>query len=432
MDAALQAEALLVIGTQESDLTWNAVDYESNIKVGVAQWAGRQAAGLLAALDASDRQLLTQTLQDDLQNHNPDDAFWRSKFLTKDEGNSIITALGTATAKPVQVSYFNNLIDIDANMLQSWGAAVDTVDHQKTMLFLLAVYHVDLVAASRIVAAIGAVAQTSAILAALLNMPDIAGKRDWGATKALIDTWEGVEPVVQPTETTPNTDPGGSGQQYSEIPQVESQIQRIGMTGQQLIVYGKDNPQGVVCYRDIGKMWIPQTNTAAPPTPTPINPPAPVEPGTQEEFARMRQLWYDNEEAWSYSNGPGRMDPPASGVSDCSACIIWAVGQVRPDLAAALGDWTGSMVNAGTEIQRGYTGDGASIDLNLLQPGDILLVGTNYEFTGSKAHVEWYFGNGELWGAGLSPLPHRTGDVNWYLQFIASRGKTHYMFRRFL
>lgn len=432
MDAALQAEALLVIGTQESDLTWNAVDYESNIKIGVAQWVGRQAAGLLASLDASDKQLLTQTLQDDLQNHAPDDAFWRSRFLTKDEGNSIITALGTATAKPVQVSYFNNLIDIYANGLQSWGAAVDTVDHQKSFLFLLAVYHIDVVAANRIVASIGAVAQTSAILAALLNMPDISGKRDWAATKALIDTWEGVEPVVQPTETTPNTEPGGSGQQYSEIVQVESQIQRIGMTGQQLIVYGKDNPQGVVCYRDMGKMWIPQTNTAAPPTPTPIDPPAPVDPGTQSEFEQMRQLWYDNEEAWSYSNGGGRLDPPSSGVSDCSACIIWAVGQVRPDLAASLGGWTGSMVNAGTEIQRGYTGSGASIDLNLLQPGDILLVGDNYAFNDGKAHVEWYFGSGVLWGAGYSPLPHRTGDVNWYLQFIATRGKTHYMFRRFL
>lgn len=432
MDAALEAEALLVIGTQESDLTWNAVDYDSNIKIGVAQWVGGDAVRLLDSLDSADKALLETTLTDDMGLHLSTDSFWRSRFLTKDEGNSIITALGTATAKAAQLDFFGDMVDANQTVLESWGARLDTTEHQRAFLFLLAIYWIDINAAARIVASVSAVASTQAFLDALLNMPDIATRRPWLQTKLMVDAWEGTAPTVQPSETTPNTDPGGSGQQTNTIVQVESQIQRIGMTGQQLVVYGQDNPNGVVCYRESSNLWIPITNTAAPPTPTPIDPPAPVDPGTQTEFQRMRQLWYDNEGAWRYSNGPGRLNPPASGVSDCSACIIWAVGVVRPDLAASLGGWTGSMVNAGTEIQRGMTGSGASIDLNLLQPGDILLVGDNFAFNDGKAHVEWYFGEGVLWGAGYSPLPHRTGDVNWYLSYIASRGKTHYMFRRFL
>ena len=56
MNAAVEAEALIVIGTIESDMTWNAVDYNSPIKIGIAQWTGGAAAGLLGALDAADIQ----------------------------------------------------------------------------------------------------------------------------------------------------------------------------------------------------------------------------------------------------------------------------------------------------------------------------------------------------------------------------------------
>lgn len=432
MDAALKAEALLVIGTQESDLTWNAVDYDSNIKVGVAQWVGQAAASLLGNLDPADRALLDSTLESDLTTYTAQDPFWSTRFLSKDEGNSIITALGTSTAKPKQVDFFGDTVDGYETHLTAWGALTDTTEHQKSFLFLLSIFHVDIVTANKIIATIGAVAPTGTILDALMNLPDIALRRDWLATKLLVDEWEGTAPTVTPSETQPNDNPGGSGQQTNTIVQVESQIQKIGMTGQNLIVYGQDNPTGVLCYRETNNLWLPVTNTAAPPTPTPIDPPQPDTPATQSEWEQMKQLWIDNEGAWRYGGSGGRLDPPTSGFSDCSACIIWAVGVVRPDLAKALGDYTGSMVNAGVEIARGNTGAGAHVDLDILKPGDILLVGRDYAFGDNTSHVEWYFGDGQLWGAGYSPLPHRSGDINNYLVMIASRGKPLYMIRRFL
>lgn len=432
MDAALKAEALLVIGTQESDLTWNAVDYNRNIKVGVAQWVGQAAANLLGNLDPDDRALLESTLESDLTTYPAQDPFWSSRFLSKDEGNSIITALGTSTAKPKQVDFFGDTVDTYEQQLTAWGARTDTTDNQKAFLFLLAIYHIDIVAANKIIATLGATPPTRTILDALMNMPTIALRRDWLATKLLIDEWEGTAPTVTPSETQPNNEPGGSGQQNNTIVQVESQVQKIGMTGQQLIVYGQDNPTGVLCYRETNDLWLPVTNTAAPPTPTPVEPPQPDTPATPTEWDQMKQLWIDNEEAWYYKQSAGRLNPPVSGFSDCSACIIWAVGVVRPDLAAALGEWTGSMRNAGVEVARGSTGTGAHIDLDLLQPGDILLVGNTYSFDNGKSHVEWYFGDGQLWGAGFSPLPHRSGNINNYIVNIASTGKTVYMVRRFL
>lgn len=432
MNADVEAEALYVIGTLQSNNVWNFVDYGRNISIGIISWASGEAAQLLSSLDPSDKALLTQDLQDALVAHDWYDPYWNSLYLTKDQGNSIIDALGTQTAEATQRAFFSTTMANHETVMTGWGCDPDgTLVQQKAFILLSAVYRVSTVMAARICSAIGPNATVDAIYAAIKNQV-IANERNWEWARDTLNAWHGSQPADTPSTEQPNTDPGGAGQEESSIPQVESQIQRIGMTGQQLIIYGQDNPEGVVCYRQTNNFWIPAGNTAAPPTPTPIDPPAPDTPATSTEWEQMRQLWIDNEEAWNYSNGPGRLDPPASGYSDCSACIIWAVGQVRPDLADALGVWTGSMVNAGTEVARGSTGAGAYVDPDILQPGDILLVGNNYEFDNGKSHVEWYFGNGQLWGAGFSPLPHQSGDINDYLVMIASRGKTLFMIRRFL
>lgn len=433
MLAAVEAEALDVMATIESNLTWNAVDYNSNIKVGIVQWTGGNAARLLDTLESTDKQQLATTLLSDLATYAYSDPFWSSRFLSKDEGNSIIEALGTATAETTQRSFFSTMIDSYDSVMSTWGCnSAGTVDQQKAFIFYACIYHVNIVVAANICSAIGGTATVNDIYDAVMNKPQVSTIREWYKVRDMLIQWQGVEPTVTGDTTQPWTEPGGGGQQNATITQVESQIQRIGQTGQTLIIYGKDNANGVVCYRSTNNFWIPTSNTAAPPTPTPVTPPAPVDPATQSEWEQMRQLWYDNEGAWRYSQGPGRLDPPSSGYSDCSASIIWAVSKIRPDLGRALGEWTGSMVNAGREIARGSTGAGAHIDTSLLQPGDILLVGNNYTFDNAKSHVEWYFGEGQLWGSGYGPLPHRSGDVNAYLVSIANYGKSTYMFRRFL
>lgn len=434
MDAAVEAEALLVMATIESNVTWNMVDYSSPIKIGVVQWAGSEAAALLDSLDATDKSTLEQSLIDDLTTYGTG-SYWASRYLSKDEGNSIIDTLGSPTAETTQRLFFSTMITQYETIMADWGCNTNgTVQQQKAFIFLSCVYHLSIAEAGRIVSAIGAGATTEAIYAAIMN-GSLSTWRNWWTVKTMLDEWTGVEPTVSGDTTDPDTDPGGSGQENVPIIQVESQIQKIGYTGQQLIIYGKDNPDGVVCYRATNSLWYPSGNTAAPPTPTPIDPPTPPEPeppATQTEWEQMRQLWYDNEEAWYYSQGPGRMDPPASGYSDCSASIIWAVSQIRPDLGQQLGVYTGTMVNAGTEVARGNTGTGAHVDLDILKPGDILLVGNNWTFDNGKSHVEWYFGDGQLWGSGYSPLPHRSGNINDYLVMIANRGKPYYMIRRFL
>ena len=48
------------------------------------------------------------------------------------------------------------------------------------------------------------------------------------------------------------------------------------------------------------------------------------------------------------------------------------------------------------------------IPLDVLRPGDVIIL--DYNDDGRTDHVDWYFGNGVVWGAGNAPLPHKMGD----------------------
>ena len=434
MDAAVENEALIVIGTIESELTWNLVDYSRPLKIGVAQWHGSMAASLLDNLPVADKNNLSPSIIGDLTIYDTTDPFWDSRYITLDEGNSIVTALGSDSAESFQRNFFSSMITNYASVMTNWGCVPEgTLSQRKTFIFLAAVYHVSIPVAGSICSAIGTATTTQMIYDAIMNKPEISSLRDWSRVKAAIDDWDGgLSPSTGGTDE-PWTDPGSPGDDGTFINQVESQIQRIGMTGQQLIVYGQDNPAGVVCYRATNDFWYPTSNTAAPPTPTPVNPPAPVDPGTQGDFEAMRQLWYDHEGDWRYGGGAGRLDPESSGYTDCSGCIYWAVNKVRPDLAQSLGNFTTPQSHAGTLIVEGTLSSSTTVDPNILREGDIVLVSKSGNYSaGGDSHVEWYFGNDTLWGAGYAPLPHfSSSSVSGYLQAVSSKYST-FMIRRFL
>lgn len=425
---------MLVIGTLESNLMWNFVDYDDPIRLGIIGWTGGDAARLLDSLDTVDKSNLSTTLLDDLTTYADTDPFWSTRFLTKDECNSIIEALGTATAETKERTLFADTLDYFANVMSTWGCNPNgTIASQKAFIFLAAVFNVNIGVAASICSAVGGTASTLDIYNAIMNKPAISSLRDWGQAKALLDAWTGSEPTVTGDTGNVWTDPGSPGDGGTFITQVESQIQRIGMTGQQLIVYGEDNQAGVVCYRLTNSMWVPTSNTAAPPSPTPEEPPAPEEPTQPGDFEAMRQLWYDHEGDWSYGGGAGRLDPESSGYTDCSGCIWWAVNKIRPDIAAGLGNFTSPQSKAGTLVVEGQLSGDVTVDPAILREGDIVLVSKSGNYSaGGDSHVEWYFGNNVLWGAGYAPLPHHSSNsVSLYLRAVASKYST-YMIRRFL
>lgn len=208
-----------------------------------------------------------------------------------------------------------------------------------------------------------------------------------------------------------------------------SEIDRIQKNGPQIIVYGDLWPNGMICIPYGAYGWIPQKKTAGPGQ-NPGGGGGTQVPVPSGQIGEMIQLWYDNAQKWDYGQGAGRLNPPESGYSDCSACIWWAVNEINPDVAENLGQWTGSMATSGTEIGRGTRNDPLPIDD--MQPGDIVLIEwgyVNYEFNDVSSHVEWYVGDDRLWGAGYGPLPHDSGNAT---QYAASSGVGCWMVRRFM
>lgn len=196
--------------------------------------------------------------------------------------------------------------------------------------------------------------------------------------------------------------------------------------GSQVIVYGDLWPKGLLCTASPSG-WIPTERTASP-SQNPGGGSGETSPVPAGQIGQMIQLWYDNANKWTYGQGSQRLNPEASGYTDCSAAIWWAINKINPSAAAKVGTWTGTMATSGKEIARGTRNDPFPTDK--AKAGDILLIEwgyVNYSFNDVSSHVEWYVGDGRLWGAGYAPLPHDSGNAVTYCR---SSGVGCWMLRR--
>ena len=74
LTAAQRLYCMYVIGTVESNCTWTSVNYSDPITVGMMQWYGTRAAGLLNRMQAEDSAgyaMLAESLRTDLENNSP-------------------------------------------------------------------------------------------------------------------------------------------------------------------------------------------------------------------------------------------------------------------------------------------------------------------------------------------------------------------------
>lgn len=407
--------AMYAIGQVESNWNWQAVNYNDPITIGMMQWYGTRAAGLLNRLKTEDPTayaLLAQSLQNSVNSIDQSNGWWNSRYLTRSEGNSWASAAARPDVHKIQQNQFiQGDIPAYINVLTSWGLTEDNV---KTMIFAMSMYHQGPRYAGQVIATVGNT-DLDTMWRTCLNhsvLGQYANRYD--TVHATLAAWDGVSgPPDFGQEGGSSSTPGGdAGAGGAGIVTQKSGISTIRLTGDQLIVYSKDFPDGLVCTHNVGDEWIPTQNSAKVPqsggsgTTTP-----PTDGGASgEEVARMQQLWFDNANKWEYGQGAGRLNPPQSGYSDCSGCIWWAINSIDPDKAKNIGTWTGAMANNGVEIARGT--DCATLPLNNMMRGDIILLEwgyQNYAFNDGSSHVEWYTGNGQTWGAGSGPLPHASG-----------------------
>lgn len=389
--------AMYVIGEVESGWNWGAVNYNDPITLGMMQWYGTRAAGLLNIMKSDapdDYAKIAETLRNDVEAHDETDSWWTQRYLTLDEGNSFVEASQSDEAHACQeklaISDFEGYYDY---MTSSWG-----MSDPKAIIFTMSMYHQNPSICGNIIATTGGNASLERIYTTCLNDATFGMYSNRYTTiYDRLNAWDGES---DPPDFGQNGNVSGGGNSPG-VEVTQSAITRIQQVGDNLMVYGRDEyAKGVLFVKSAGQTWVNAVN----PNGTDIGGGSSGggEPVAPDEAAAAAVDWMlDHLGQWTYSNGPGRLTPVESGYSDCSGCV-WAaffygagVSLTTPDGTYA--QWTGTQSQVGTEIWRGYSVN--DIPWNDMAKGDIVLQASDasylWNFDGYLCHIELYTGEGQ-------------------------------------
>lgn len=384
--------AMYVIGEVESNWDWTSVNYNDPITIGMMQWYGTRAAALLNRvkdeMPAAYVQLAS-SLRSDLESHVASAGYWNTRYLTKAEGNSIITVFKEEQNHVIQEN--QAIADFEGYIatLEGWGMSQS---YPKPLIFAMSMYHQSPASAGQVIATAGGSADLDRIYGVCMNHGVLGQYRNrYNTVYQRLKDWDGESnPPDFGQSGDVDTTPGGNE------PGIDTEASKLGyiiQNGDTLILYGRDEyAKGVIFYPASGQVWINGYNANG----TDIgggNEGDGSESGSEAQNAicELYRSWIDR---FAYSQGAGRLDPISSGYGDCSSTVWFAYQQVA---GIDVGTWTGAMAGKGTKIASGYSGD--NLPIEDMEPADLVLIMWN-GWNGSFDHVELYMGNNELWGHG--------------------------------
>lgn len=409
--------AMYVIGEVESNWEWTAVYYQDPITIGMMQWFGTRAAALLERVRAETPAaygLLAQSLRDALDAHPSTDAWWERQYLTQEEGNSIVVVFSEPANHVIQENQAIADFEGYISTLEGWGMSQA---NPKPLIFAMCMYHQNPTVCGRVMATAGGNADLDRVYTICLNDRTFGQYRNrYNTVYSRLKAWDGVSPAPDFGQVG-DVSAGGNSPGISRDPNALGYIIRQGDT---LVLYGSERPfdTGVVFYPAAGQRWVSGYNAFG----------SPIEGGNtgggsetgsaaQRAVVELYLSWLGR---FQYSQGPGRLDPVASGYGDCSSTIWYAYQQVT---SLDVGTWTGAMIGKGRLIA---SGGRSPLPVDQMQPGDLIIVnhsGPNPTYD----HVELYVGDNRYAGHGGGMGPTLKEDARHY-------GETQYQWqvRRYL
>jgi murein DD-endopeptidase MepM/ murein hydrolase activator NlpD len=130
--------AVKAIGTVESSLIYDSINYSDPITVGIAQWFGTRAAALLTRMKAtSSWSGVRPSIDNDLNNIPASSSFWNTRYLTTVEGDSIKPVL-TACSN-IQVDQLQT--DLEVYKTHFVGLGMDADADTNAMIMFFVAYH---------------------------------------------------------------------------------------------------------------------------------------------------------------------------------------------------------------------------------------------------------------------------------------------------
>lgn len=406
-----------IIGAVESGWDYAGTYTVDAITLGITQWYGANARRLLGVVQEKAPESYeknTQRVKDAVRDHGESEwDWWAGFYLSKEDVAGWQACAADTAVHAIQDQLFMDDTFGDGrytDTLQRWG--VDLTDVKNTIM-LISAYHQNPRNCQIVIATIGGKRDYHDTHTAILSNPVFSGYVNrYNRVLELLDAWDGTSapPDFGQASTVPPDQERPDVESASSIKYIES------ANSQDLIIHGDFGGGDLLCRYNGNDTWYPVRGDKNDDYPSTT--PQGGGSGNDTEFGKMRALWEQHNSEFYYSQGGGRLDPISSGYSDCSASIWWAANAVTDKKYEWLGTYTQAMIETCGEpviLSR----DGV-LDHTKMLPGDLIVIewpnNDPGEFHNEHQHVDWYWGDGVVWGSGSSPLPkHVTDDVDHYL-----------------
>ena len=413
--------AFKAIGTVESSLKYNSINYNDPITVGVMQWFGTRAADILNRMRLENPSSWTgvaASINNDLRSRATTSAnrtWWENRHLTLTEGESLRPVLN-ANAQ-LQVNQFDR--DCTPYLSVAKQQGIDPETQTDVFIFWMSMHHQSPKRARQVAAITSAEASLEKWLNNALNNEILSGyPTRYKTVYQIIKSGDasGVPNISEPVEIGEAVGDGAlstdSGEPLSDD-ELSGRVKYVQLISpSEIIIHFPDDVQ-LSAYWDGVSTWSTRNEedrgverlpeTPPPPAPSPSFPdvpaPTPPPPSSDADARRARVVkWMrDRIGKFDYLQGPGRLTPDKSGKSDCSGVVYAAYNSIGINIGSGS---TRSQVNNGTKV---YSANGrvTQATVNAMLPGDLIYMalagGTRI------THVEMYCGGGKIIGHGGVP-----------------------------
>lgn len=400
-DAQSKKVAIKAIGQVESNMNYTAINYNDPITIGIAQWYGTRAAAILNRMRTAhspEYASVDSSLKARLEGTSESDSSWNTYYLSRSAGDSLSRLL--VAGKDIQ----NDQIVKDLESYFSVAKQYNINPESDTEAFILwcVAYHQGPRYALQVANNYSGAGLDS--MYSIIMSNSVLGKyrNRYSQAKNIIKTKD-TSGVGEIGETPPSA-PGNNGNSGNNR-------QSFNVSGGELIITADDtgiltvrskfgtyqaHSFGVNYWRvklkDIvengGKTPKPNEGGGAPPS------------GSNGSKALAWVLARLGK--FAYLQGPGRMDPDNSGVTDCSGLCYAAY---KATCGINVGTWTGDQYFRGQDVMGRGSGAMTAAQRALLRPGDMIVMAWNS--TGSvypeTDHVEMVVDSNTLVGHGGNP-----------------------------
>lgn len=416
-DAKNKKIAVKVIGTVESSLKYDAINYNDPITVGVAQWFGTRAISLIdnmwrvhpqerAAMESTD-------LYQKRRSWGLDSGQWNTYYLDRADGAKLKPLLAKAAALQDQ----QLVKDLEGYFAVAKQYGLDPENRTEPFILWACAYHQSPRQALRIVNRIGGGVTLDQMYAGIMA-DGVLGQYKNRYNQALAIIKSGDTSGVGSTAFDATVNPGNGGVL------TQAGVQNVDIPEVPFALYMDDNNMPLILTQE-ARVFSYATggyNTWSgklPKRSVQVNVQAPVVQvgggggngngggggGDGSAGAKAVEWMKSRIMKFAYRQAPGRLDPDRSGFTDCSGSIYRAymdTSGINP------GTWTGDQYNRGTAVIPRGSGTMSAAQQSMLKPGDMIVIswGGGYPHTD---HVEMFVGPGQTIGHGG---PNRGPHIN--------------------